>query len=169
MGRLMIDIEALGLEETCVVLSIGVFNMDTKQGITLIPNTEQQQRTGRTVDVTTVKWWMEQSQEARKVFSAVQQPAEDVAEALMNLIDPAQEIWANGVDYDFRILANFVKQYAPERRWPYWRQYDFRTLKNMVGVDKEKFHRGTAHDALDDAIFQARCLEDILRRIKLSG
>lgn len=169
MNRLMIDIEALGLQEDTVVLSIGIFNMDSDVRAIIIPSLEEQERTGRTINVSTVQWWMEQSEEAKRVFS--QNPFNGgrlscaaAAETLMDFIDMADEIWANGVDYDFKILSHFVRQYAPERKWPYWQQMDYRTIKSMFKgrFDHTTVERGVAHDALADAVYQGECLKRIL-------
>ena len=47
--------------------------------------------------------------------------------------------------------------------WAFYEERDFRTLKNLPDA-VEVEHEGTEHDALDDAIYQARYALENLRR-----
>lgn len=169
MNRLMIDIETANSNPDSVILSIGIHNMTTGEGIELYPNIEKQQQDGRTVGINTIKWWMEQTPEARAVWAKNGARPLSVAVDLADWLDTADEIWANGPDFDCIILADFLRTYLPDYKWPFWNNRCYRTMKNLFSdfIPAEcKKNRGVAHNALDDARYQAECLRHILKGLE---
>jgi len=52
-----------------------------------------------------------------------------------------------------------------EAPWDYWQCRDVRTLRKCAPAwPDDREHEGVAHDALDDARHQARCVAECLRR-----
>lgn len=169
---IMIDLETLSTDPDCVVISLGaiMFNPFTGElGPTFYANLEIQDQlnAGRKIMADTMKWWFNQSDGAKKVFSETASPP---AFALMKFYEWLQQIpkrerkvWGNGSTFDISIMEDMFKTYGMERPWTYNSVMDLRTFKRFVakGVDVQKI--GVAHNALDDAISQAKYVIDILR------
>lgn len=169
--ELMIDLETLGTTADCVVLSIGAcfFDTETKEvGPTFLlnPNVEQQTTIGRKVNANTLKWWLEQDEKAKKVFSEPSFAIEDTLNLLSSWIttnDPKSEVrvWGNGSTFDISILENLYAQMKAPVPWKYSNVMDLRTFRRFV-ADNAKVSRieGTHHNALDDAKNQAQFVID---------
>lgn len=171
---LMIDLETLDVRPTAHILTVGVvaFGKDTGEvDIGLhIPMVLDQ---GRTISPHTVKWWMEQSEEARKRAFApdphqgLANPGEMV-HALASYINDwctkKARVWANSPSFDLAILRNLCEQYGFQVPWHYRQERDFRTF--MDGYDGPRPQNTLAHDALADAIWQAKA---VIARAKVNA
>jgi exodeoxyribonuclease VIII len=122
------------------------------------------------VDMNTLKWWMGQSEEARKCFHGKAKIDEvlvefgrfciDMPNSTANDYVEVQErikgvrMWGNGADFDNVILNhayNVAERLAP---WKFWNNRCYRTIKSLY--PQLKLERiGTHHNALDDAKSQA--------------
>lgn len=83
MTDLMIDFETLGQDPSTCVISLGAvfFDPDTGQkGPTFYMAFEidEQIKKGRTITGDTLKWWMNQSGAAKKVFNEKAKPSKEV-------------------------------------------------------------------------------------------
>ena len=172
--HLMLDTETMDTAPTAVVLSIGLvlFNPYAddvpRQGLYWVLDTAEQDINGRTRSADTLEWWAKQTPEARAVLTAEGEPVHNAVAGLTALVehDEVEHIWANGPDFDCVILADLVKRYG--YKWPFWKNRCYRTIKNLAlpktYVKPER--EGTHHNALDDAVYQAR---DLQARIKALG
>lgn len=169
-----VDLETLDTTPTSVVLSIGltVFNPyadDVDAGYYWVLDTAEQDQTGRTRSASTMKWWAEQSPEARRVLYAPGTPVIEVLRELMPLLngDEIGHIWGNGADFDCVILRNLCEQYG--FTWPYRKNRCHRTLKQLQLPEDIALpeRQGVHHNALDDAVHQARCLQRIVGALNL--
>lgn len=163
---LMIDLETLGTDPDCVVLSIGacVFDFQKKKIVDkfyIVLDTEDQKNCFRTVDQNTLKWWSQQSNQAKKVFT---EPKEEVREALDQFVQfilrngTISQIkpWGNGSTFDISILESLFKDYEVKVPWLFYNVMDLRTFVRFQGKgDKVPKLEGVNHHALDDAINQA--------------
>lgn len=169
MKRTMFDIEAWDLKETALLLSVGIVDIDQEVGQVRHPGIEEQQRDGRTIGASTAQWWTFQSEAARitTLSDAIWRENPGITAAyIAQAAEEADEIWASGTSYDMKILSHFVKQYLPDYRWPFWKERDHRTVRELVdphGLMKPS--RGTEHDALEDAKFQAVYLKRLLPHV----
>ena len=168
---IMVDLETLGTDTDCQVLSIGAvkFRLDTVDDITTIMEPRRsfyarldevdQGKRGRSADASTVKWWGEQSAEARAVFD---EPREGTSRALKRFLKWAKgckRIWGNGNMFDNAIVRSLCRDYDLEYPVPYWSDLDVRTLTrvwnlltNMGSKGKRpQINLGEEHNALDDA------------------
>lgn len=174
MKRVMLDIETAGTGSHALVLSIGAVKWDdespdTVEALLIVPDHKGQELDGRDVHLDTMKWWMQQSVEAQRVFGESYIHPSAAAAQLEIYLDDADEIWANGPDFDCIILADFMKQYNPRYRWAFWKHRCFRTMKNLFSdflPNDAVSHRGVAHNALDDAKSQAHSLQAILGKLR---
>ncbi len=112
----------------------------------------------------TVLWWLQQTEAARKMFS---QPAMYLGESLMAfgkwLPDHDEvRIWGNGSPFDNVILRNAYTKIGITAPWHFYNDRCYRTVKNLH-PQIEHTVPVTAHCALDDAVAQADHLIRIWR------
>jgi exodeoxyribonuclease VIII len=163
----MIDFETLGQDPSTTVISIGAcfFNEDTGEiGPTFYMafDVDEQIRKGRTITGDTLKWWMGQSNAAKKVFNEKAKPAKEVLTLFSQWVLSQNTIskirpWGNGSTFDISIIEDMFRMYDVKCPWLYYNVFDLRTFRRYVAngakVDKSS---GVDHNALDDAKNQAK-------------
>lgn len=181
MNHIMLDIETLGTDPRSVVVAIGAVVFDPYTGEfgeslyrELTNDLQRQVEKGRVMDAGTVVWWMQQSDEARKVFSKKEWP--DRVTTVSALSDFALmvkknggenvRIWGNGAAFDNVVLSTLYEDMDVIKPWGHRNDRCFRTLKAEFGGDLELSRYGTHHNALDDAMTQARQLVQIMKHLK---
>ena len=168
----MIDLETLGTGPESVVISIGAcaFNIQTRKiesTFIMVCDIEDQMKRGRKLDAPTLKWWMGQSDGAKKVFHDQAKPTLQVLQAFTNWMIkgvPAKKdrlVWGNGSHFDISIMESILQQFGIEVPWMYYSVYDVRTFKRFPGKGAKIEKKGVAHNALDDAISQAEYVMQI--------
>lgn len=175
MKHCMIDLETLDTAPTAVILSIGACAFDPQRGdigsvCHLKLEIDSQIRLGRTISGRTVDWWMNQSVEARDaLFSEEAQKARrPVKQALVEFsswLGKPDGVWGNGADFDLVLLGNLYDSFGLVRPWSFSKNRCFRTLKNLFG-NEPPAREGVHHDALDDAMYQAKWAIEIIGRVK---
>lgn len=174
MKRIMLDIETLGREPTAIILSIGLVVIDgdeITETCQWFPTLAEQQNRGRTTDTATILWWAEQLLGGNGTSAFLpdyyrETPGVIIAD-IWDFLAIADEVWCNGTDFDLPILKDFFFTWGAG--WPidYWKRRDFRTLKNLPACrpiyEGLKPGHDKPHDALADAIFQARVLIEYFR------
>lgn len=165
----MLDLETMGTEAGCPIVAIGAVMFDPRtseigdsfyQLITLDSCISR----GMTLCADTVLWWMRQGDAARGQICRPDLERADLADALIDFamwLPNNAIVWGNGSDFDNVILeAGFraVNQPVP---WKYWNNRCYRTVKSLKpSIELER--EGTHHNALHDAISQAKHLQKIL-------
>lgn len=175
MHDMMIDIETMGKRPNAPVLSIGsvMFNRETgelgKQFYAAVDPVDAL-RHGKP-DGDTLKWWMSQSDAARNAAMA---GTMSLKEALMGLSRATDrdwkdvKVWGNGPSFDMTILEyayhSAMGALAP---WRFWNVCCCRTVAVMSGRRPPQIGgEGTHHNALDDAIHQAKWVSQMWMEIK---
>lgn len=176
MTHVMIDLETTGTTPGCGVLAIGaaVFDEGGVKDTLLIP-IGLAGCTAYTSDPATLAWWTQQS-------VAVRDPTMfpgngyQVGEALLCLSSflakwGSVAVWGNGSTFDISILEHCYRAEGLTPPWMFWDVRDVRTFVDAVrlatGEDvRTKPPEGEAHNALNDAINQARY---VARGMKLLG
>lgn len=180
----MLDFETLGTKADTVVLSLGavIFNRDQilKKQLWHF-SIEEQFKVKRSVTGDTICWWLKQGDEAKSVFERANKegiPAKDFADQFNSFLKEVIlgnepnvimdehirfKVWSNGASFDVPILEHFLNQCGRKIHWNFWDVRCYRTMKAMFGIEKGREREGTKHDALDDAIFQARCVMNYLQ------
>jgi exodeoxyribonuclease VIII len=158
MKNVMVDLETLGNGSNAVIISIGAVEFDeTGLGREFYMRVDPQScvDAGLKMDVSTVMWWMQQSDAARSAFKGPGAVPLDVALGEFSSWYPrGAALWGNGATFDNVILGNAYKALGGAQPWAYWADRCYRTLKNLyphVKLDRN----GTYHNALDDAKSQA--------------
>lgn len=174
--RVMLDLETLDTASTAAIVSIGAVAFDPWNGLgaEFYQVVKSDPQPGRTVSERTMKWWSEQSPEARAVLSDPRALLLDFA--LLKFASFCQEVtrgedsarlemWGNGSDFDCVILGSAYEGLGIRKPWSYSGNRCFRTLKNLGLHTDPTNERITHHNALDDAKYQARDAVVYLRQI----
>lgn len=166
----MLDIETMGTGSYAAIVSIGAVKFDPNldgflnhafsQGVSLASS----MKAGLRVDADTINWWLRQDRAA--VDAATIQIAVDLDEALLGFAqwygeDDSIPVWGNGAGFDNVILGNAYKAVGLDQPWSYKADRCFRTLRSLAPAVPRPEH-GVAHNALDDAIAQAKWLQAIV-------
>lgn len=159
MNDLMIDLETLGTTPDAAIVSIGAVWFDPRSdelGDEFYRVLELEQR--RRIDPNTVRWWMDQSSDARRVFTTMnREPLASALSALETFIfsnpdDP--RVWSQGASFDVVLLEDAYRQFEMTPPWKFWDIRDTRTVYDLAGNDERG--AAVAHHALEDAKAQAR-------------
>ena len=161
----MVDIETLGTEEDAAVLSIGAcfFDPVTKEiGPKFSMNLQlDEQLKTRSITADTLKWWLQQSDDTKKVFYEETGLTNIVVKAfaawvLANARLEDVRPWGNGATFDITILENLLRENSVVPPWKFWNVRDLRTFREYVAGNAKVVKLGVEHNALDDAISQAK-------------
>lgn len=163
----MIDIETLGTEPDCVVLSVGAvkFNPFNSQEphsrILWRPSADEQINAERSVLESTLEWWAKQDAHVRDATFTEEGriSVSEFASELNKWLTGVDKIWCQGPQFDMVILENLFKQFDHHRNWAFWQVQDCRTIFNMMPVDPRKAIQQNLHSADDDAFWQAVCVQ----------
>jgi hypothetical protein len=119
------------------------------------------------IDKNTLKWWKEQSREARfEVFENKDRECiKDVLLSLTDFIKNCKNVWANSPNFDCVIIENVYKKLNLEIPWKFWNLRDTRTVYALANLGLKDFcSKNTAHNALEDCYSQIKCLKASLAR-----
>lgn len=189
-GDIMIDIETLGTRMDSVILEIAAveFNRHTGEIGEIfdkkIDIASQVNSYNRKIDARTLKWWLEQSNEAKKnIFGC-----DDIlrlCEALYDFksfynrcdnslySDDDQRtvtLWGNGSIFDLGILQHAFETVTKDEKipWKFWAVNDVRTVVALnPSVKKNCTFDGTQHCAVDDCKHEIKYLVDTLKTIQI--
>lgn len=166
-----IDLETMSSKFNSPILSIGACRFDrvtgnTRQTYYAEVQIDDALRYGRP-SASTLQWWMKQKPEAQAVWQCAESQKMPLFEALRGLSDFVRscnsgvKVWGNGSSFDITIL-----EHAYERAgnglvggWEFWDIRDMRTIIDVAaccGFTKAPLTQGVAHNALDDAVHQAK-------------
>lgn len=172
----MIDIETLGTEPDCVVLSVGAVKFDPymltePHNKTLWrPAVETQMAAGRSVMEETLLWWSKQPQhiQDQALTEDGRIPLEEFFADLNKYLVGVDKIWCQGPQFDMVILENMFKQFEHHRNWAFWQIMDCRTIFNMMPTDPRKAIQQNLHSADEDAYYQAVCVQKTFKHFVVS-
>jgi hypothetical protein len=168
MQHLMIDLETMGTRFDAPVLAVGAvyFNPETGalgEKFYVAIDIDDAFRHGKTSG-STVKWWMQQGDAARAAAVKGTASLADALTAFEKFCAKAGPdgpvAWGNGPTFDITILEYaFGRCLGRPAPWKFWNVRCCRTIKDLAAglayVPKVTSNAGTAHHALDDAVFQA--------------
>lgn len=173
---IMIDLETLATTPDAAIISIGAVRFDLDGGLVFdgtdgikcdyFYTTVHVDSQNRHISTDTIAWWMGQTKAAQSVFSdpkkcglepALMDLADWIKDGLFTAVKPL--VWSNGADFDLPMLAHAYKQAGLKLPWEPYAARCYRTYKNLPDARTIKGERpGSHHNALDDAIYQARHL-----------
>lgn len=167
--HIMLDLETMGTKTNAPIIAIGAVTFDANgignKSFYKTVDLQSAVDTGAITDPATIIWWMRQSDDARTCLTR---------EAEMTLIDALRAfeewmgdtqsllgMWGNGAAFDNVIYReSYQRCHMGRDPWPFWKDRCYRTVKGLFpNVPMER--SGTHHNALDDAISQAKHLIEI--------
>jgi exodeoxyribonuclease VIII len=179
MNDVMVDLETMGNGPRAAVIAIGAVEMDfvaSRIGETFyrVVDLESSVRAGLEMDASTVLWWLKQSDEARL---AITQPGQSLGQALVDFsawMQPHGEkkdlcVWGNGAAFDNVILASAYKAANIGMPWSHQSDRCYRMVRALYPEIPAGPDTGTKHNALDDAVYQARHLIAMLGPVHQQG
>lgn len=168
--HVMLDLETMSSESNAAIVSIGAVVFDELTiGDTFQANIflESEQRAGAHISADTIMWWMRQAEAARDAISSLRATsATDVLARFAIWLNPGYTksdvaIWGNGAGFDNVVLSNAYARHNISRPWSYRGDRCFRTIRQTFPDVVAPQFEGEKHRALDDAINQAKWLQDI--------
>lgn len=168
---LSIDLETLGTVPGSVITQIGVaaFNADGHGPVfmdTFFVDPQSCIDLGMTVQWSTIKWWLQQSDAARSMFAlAMGRKLEDalhqVNDFIRNFMQDGFTVWGYGATFDIALLEcayRAAKFAAPP--WSYRQVACARTLCGAMQVERPKSAREHVggEDAAAQAMLVQRCV-----------
>ncbi|SSD90367.1 exodeoxyribonuclease VIII [Klebsiella quasipneumoniae] len=181
--HVMVDLETMGKKHNAPIVAICAVVFDPATGsigesFYKVVCLESSVNWGAVIDPSTVIWWLKQSSEARSaivnddaipLLDALLQFREFVSDNVAGGSKKAQ-VWGNGASFDNSILRSSYDCIAEDYPWEYWNDRDVRTMVELgqaIGFDPKTTipFEGDRHNALADAIHQARYVSAIWQRI----
>ncbi|AEX05237.1 exonuclease [Klebsiella michiganensis] len=181
--HVMVDLETMGKKHNAPIVAIGAVVFDPATGsigesFYKVVCLESSVNWGAVIDPSTVIWWLKQSSEARSAIvnddaiplqDALLQFREFVSDNVAGGSKKAQ-VWGNGASFDYSILRSSYDCIAEDYPWEYWNDRDVRTMVELgqaISFDPKTTipFEGSRHNALADAIHQARYVSAIWQRI----
>jgi hypothetical protein len=170
--HVMIDLETFSSMPDAAIRSIGVaaFNLrgDVESLLHIGVHVESCIRIGMHVDGDTIDWWLNQSKDNQDRLLKL--PKYNITVALLQLEAVATivpiaglYVWCHGANFDIPVLENAYRCIDRKPWWKYNNIRDTRTLFDLVGYNYQKKE---GHDALDDAMNQARAVCDAYKLLK---
>lgn len=166
--HVMVDIETLDTIPSAVILSIGacIAPFNSYRSPLFYTEISISSQKDRTQSYDTRIWWAAQG-------NCPDQGTTELADALLQFNDYLDSfktrpiIWCKGTDFDIAILSHAYREVGTSIPWKYNDVRDFRTIKKMFeeSIDTNIVN-DDSHNALEDAIFQARQLHSIKLALK---
>ena len=178
MKHMMLDLETLGVEPGCMILSIGAVGFSPyEKGIRTVDKThdfytnvniKSQQLLGLGFNAGTLEWWMEQSNEAKEMLFKDEKSIRTACQNLVDFWDDNQYeyVWGHGSIFDVAIIEYIFRKLDIETPWKFYNIRDTRTLFDL-GKFKIGKREGTHHYAYDDAVHQALGVQLAFRSLNL--
>lgn len=184
----MLDLETLGLQPGCVVMSIGAIRFDPMgalpevvtvdkeptipDGFYAVVNIDDSVARGLTVDPEVERWWQTQDSEVRdQLFSGDGMPLAEAVQGFADWYpDPDETIWANGASFDqpiWQVACRAVDQSVP---WNYRRVRDCRTVFDLAFGENYSLYRNgpyPRHHALFDCYRQIGMVQAGFRKLNI--
>lgn len=175
LGHLMLDLETMGNTSHSSIISIGAveFNIETGEtGREFYERIDLQSCLDNKLIVngSTIYWWLEQNEKARKEVCRGGKHIEGVLSLLRTFMITLGnfQIWGNGVRFDVGILEDaYVACGYQELPWNFRNERDVRTLVSFAPSIKEHYpFQGIEHNPIDDCKYQIAYCSAIWNKLK---
>lgn len=174
--HVMHDIETMSTETNAAIIAIGACKFDPNGGeivdtfyrsIDLASNMQF----SRDFSASTLMWWLSPERDVPRA-RWVAETKVDLPTALHDYarwFGPVSlSVWGNAASFDNTIVESAYKAVGLPVPWKFWHGECYRTMKNRAPTLRVP-RTGTHHHALDDAISQARHLQEIYAAIGLTA
>ena len=181
-NNVMLDLETVGTGPKSAIISIGAVIFDPISGNIGDSFYQAVKLTSSAyygeIDASTIQWWLKQTPQAQAVFNdplakTLKTSLENFTEWLENTGDiKNRKVWGNGPSFDNVILSNAFKAVKLKTPWYFSNDRCVRTILD-IGKQLRGFNakdsvdlEGVAHNALDDAIYQAKYVSAVFQQLK---
>lgn len=175
----MVDIETMGTLVGSPVLAVGAVFFDPATGelgpqFYQVATLRSEMGNGAVPDADTVMWWMTQSNDARAALRNcpihINELLEDLFIFAGSECNSNIQFWGNGASFDNVLLRDAYRRAGLLPFWKFWNDRDVRTIVELgrqIGIDPKRDmpFTGERHNALDDAIHQAKYVSYIWQRL----
>ncbi len=177
----MLDLECLNSNTDAAIISIGAvyfdlekYEMGPELYLELSQDAIQEQlNLGRTWSLSTNIWWMQQCDDARKVWanSDFKVTNSEACFAIKEFWEKYPihgrniQVWGNGSTYDNVCLQSYLRTFKKRIPWNYRGDLCYRTIKTLFGNRAVLERVGTHHNGLDDAKTQALHLMNMIKAV----
>lgn len=161
----MLDLETMGTEPGCAIVSIGAVQFDLETGAIgnkfyISVSLKSCVEAGLHIDPNTLMWWMEQSDQAR---AKLKESITDLATALQLfsnflVINQLTIVWGNSASFDCSILAACYRKLKLNVPWMYIHEKCYRTVTRLFPSNQIKKDTAKAHDPIYDCEYQIKNL-----------
>lgn len=178
MYHVMLDCESFSLKPNAAICTIGAVQFDPHSDSMFLPGFHEGIKlqssldAGLVMDADTVRWWMQQPDAARGNLITKLQAGSELKTVLgeftfwLATIGDKRDVtlWSCG-SRDFEWLEASYQAVKLPVPWHY-RVRDYRTIRDTFGTPADEPPATTRHDALADAIWQARYLQNVMKRLR---
>lgn len=170
--QIMIDLETYSILPNSAIASIGAckFTLDNVENPildTFYVNVEQSsnKKINRHYHKDTLDWWKTKPLEVKKALMENQVSIEEAITKLCDFIKTENDpkIWSQGTDFDISILKSTMFELNIKEPWKYYNVRCSRTLAEIMGIKMLNYRSPGHHNALQDAIDQAKVVNMILK------
>lgn len=169
--QVMIDIETWGTENDAVIVSLGAVKFDLRLAsdsmitdqfyVAIDPQSCMHYKLS--ITASTLKWWMDPARDKPR-NDWIESEKVDLATALDGFCQwygqESLPTWGNGATFDNIIMRSAFKAVGMQQPWDFWHDKCYRTFKGLAPALKIE-RIGEYHNALDDAISQAKHMQVI--------
>lgn len=172
MKHVMIDIETMSNQSHSAIVSIGAVRFDLKTGeigekFYINVDLQSSLDAGLIINASTLMWWLNQSEEARKKITEPGFTLEVALTSLSAFITKEDEVWGNSARFDLGILSDAYGALNRQVPWDFRKERCVRTLVAFAPeVKAAEPNTGVAHDALSDCIFQINYCSKTFNKLK---
>lgn len=185
--HISLDIETFGTKPGCKIIEIGMARMftESRNTFTIPIDSSDEAQPGLVEDIDTVVWWATQSIPRPDTLAKglnlrnalefmydwiIQEVLDSNLEGTVNETEAIKSvyIWAKSPSFDCAILKYAFEIAGVKVPWIFRNERDVRTAIAMSNYYEYLIDFiGTPHIALDDAVHQAKIVEECYRRLDL--
>lgn len=180
MNNLMLDLETMGVNPGCAIVSIGAvqFDLNTgKLGEKFYTSVDLKScvDAGLKIEPDTLMWWLKQSDQARaKLYEGISPLATALTDFATFLIrNEIDTLWGNSASFDCAILKACYLAYNKKSfdgpwtsPWNVFNEKCYRTVTKLFPANLTKKDATKAHDPIYDCEYQIANLCRIWRSLK---
>lgn len=179
MSHIMFDLETWGTNPGCALRSIGAVMFDPQSDAiadysSFYRNIDDSSciMAGLMMEPSTTVWWATQSAEAQAALQLDKQPIVKVVKEFHDWFNTVggEFVWCHGANFDDPLWKAVALKLGLQLPWKFLNVRCTRTLYAMAQFDPRTIKRkGVAHNALDDAVYQAQCVQAAMARLQVEA
>lgn len=166
----MLDLETMGHKSNSAIVSIGAVEFNIETGETGrefydVIDLQSCLDNGLKVQASTIYWWLQQNEEARKRICKKGKHISNVLSSFTYWMEDCVDkvkIWGNGARFDIGILEDAYVACNLKSPWYFRSEMDVRTLVSFAPEIKTNMpFTGVEHDPIDDCKHQIKYCHEI--------